>query len=557
MNSGILVELKTENGIRNLSVNRGISLKELAAEYYAEENNLVPIFAMVNGEIRDMTYMLRHSCLVEFFDMRSRMARLMYQRTVLFLFQIAIRELIPGIRSMIRYPLNDGLLVQFDRPLDNSSVLTWKIDKRMRELIASGCVFSKEVISRDMVLSEDRPPVISERMVDLVRSSDVQEVYIYSHESYSEAYIDPLMESPEPVNIFEIVPYEGEMIIRVPHFANPDSLRDYRDDRKLYHTFDTVSKWREVTEVNYINELNRKIETGEWRDLILISEAYHEKKIAKIADQIKKNGRRIILIAGPSASGKTTFAQRLCIQLRVNGLRPLYMGTDDYFVERSEMIPDENGKLNFEDLTAMDLDLFNSQMNDLLSGKSVDMPVFDFITGSRRYGTRITRAEKDQPIVIEGIHGLNPQLTRGIPNSEKFKIYISPLTVLNLNDHNRIPLTDIRLIRRMARDIRSRGRSAEQTLEQWHSVRTGEEKNIFPFSNEADVLFNSTVIYELAVLRPFVEEGLMRVNSGDEKYLEAQRILRMLRCVRPLEDLSNISTNSIIREFTGGGIWVK
>ncbi len=557
MNSGILVELKTEDGIRNLSVNRGISLKALAEEYYTEENGFVPIFAMVNNELRDMTYMLRHSCLVEFFDMRSRMARLMYQRTVLFLFQIAINELIPGIETVVRYPLNNGLLIRFDRQVNNLSVITWKIEKRMRELISSGCVFSKEVISRQTILSPDRPPAITERLLDLVRSSDIQELYIYSHESFSEAFIDPLMESPESVSVFEIIPYEGEVILRVPHFSNPNTLGTYKDDRKLYLTFDTVLKWREITEVNYINELNRKIETDEWRDLLLITEAYHEKKIAIIADQIKKSGRRIILIAGPSASGKTTFAQRLCIQLRVNGMRPLYMGTDDYFVERSDMIPDENGKLNFEDLTAVDLDLFNSQMNDLLEGKTVDMPVFDFVTGSKRYGTRITRAEKDQPIVIEGIHGLNPELTRGIPEREKFRIYISPLTVLNLNEHNRIPLTDIRLLRRMARDIRSRGRSAEQTLEQWHSVRSGEQKNIFPFSNQADVLFNSTVIYELAVLKPFVEEGLKEVDPGSDKYLDAQRILRLLSCVKALEDHSNISTNSIIREFIGGGIWVK
>ena len=557
MNKGILVELKTEKGIRNLSVDRGTTLREVAKTYYIDKNERLPIFALVDGEIKDMTDSLRHSCKVEFFDMKSRTARLMYQRTVLFLFQIVISEIAPGVECRIRYPFNDGLLVQFDREIGNASVLTWKVEKRMRELISSGCVFSQEIVSRDVILSPDRPAAVSDRMADLVRSSDIQDIYIYSYGNYSEAFVDPLMKSPEAVDVFEVVPYDQQMILRVPRFANPDDLRVYRDDRKLYQTFDTVLKWREVTEVNYINELNRKIETGEWRDLLLITEAYHEKKIARIADQIKKNGRRIILIAGPSASGKTTFAQRLCIQLRVNGMRPLYMGTDDYFVERSDMIPDENGKLNFEDLTAVDLDLFNSQMNDLLDGKTVDMPVFDFITGSKRYGTRITRAEKDQPIVIEGIHALNPELTKGIANNEKFRIYISPLTVLNLNDHNRVPLTDIRLIRRMARDIRSRGRSAEQTLEQWNSVRAGEEKNIFPFSSEADVLFNSTVIYEMAVLRPFVEEGLKAVKPGDEKYLEAQRILRLLQCVRPLEDLSNISTNSIIREFTGGGIWVK
>ena len=557
MNKGILVELKTEKGIRNLSVDRGTTLREVAKTYYIDKNERLPIFALVDGEIKDMTDSLRHSCKVEFFDMKSRTARLMYQRTVLFLFQIVISEIAPGVECRIRYPFNDGLLVQFDREIGNASVLTWKVEKRMRELISSGCVFSQEIVSRDVILSPDRPAAVSDRMADLVRSSDIQDIYIYSYGNYSEAFVDPLMKSPEAVDVFEVVPYDQQMILRVPRFANPDDLRVYRDDRELYQTFDTVLKWREVTEVNYINELNRKIETGEWRDLLLITEAYHEKKIARIADQIKKNGRRIILIAGPSASGKTTFAQRLCIQLRVNGMRPLYMGTDDYFVERSDMIPDENGKLNFEDLTAVDLDLFNSQMNDLLDGKTVDMPVFDFITGSKRYGTRITRAEKDQPIVIEGIHALNPELTKGIANNEKFRIYISPLTVLNLNDHNRVPLTDIRLIRRMARDIRSRGRSAEQTLEQWNSVRAGEEKNIFPFSSEADVLFNSTVIYEMAVLRPFVEEGLKAVKPGDEKYLEAQRILRLLQCVRPLEDLSNISTNSIIREFTGGGIWVK
>ena len=557
MNKGILVELKTEKRIRNLSVDRGTTLREVAKTYYIDKNERLPIFALVDGEIKDMTDSLRHSCKVEFFDMKSRTARLMYQRTVLFLFQIVISEIAPGVECRIRYPFNDGLLVQFDREIGNASVLTWKVEKRMRELISSGCVFSQKIVSRDVILSPDRPAAVSDRMADLVRSSDIQDIYIYSYGNYSEAFVDPLMKSPEAVDVFEVVPYDQQMILRVPRFANPDDLRVYRDDRKLYQTFDTVLKWREVTEVNYINELNRKIETGEWRDLLLITEAYHEKKIARIADQIKKNGRRIILIAGPSASGKTTFAQRLCIQLRVNGMRPLYMGTDDYFVERSDMIPDENGKLNFEDLTAVDLDLFNSQMNDLLDGKTVDMPVFDFITGSKRYGTRITRAEKDQPIVIEGIHALNPELTKGIANNEKFRIYISPLTVLNLNDHNRVPLTDIRLIRRMARDIRSRGRSAEQTLEQWNSVRAGEEKNIFPFSSEADVLFNSTVIYEMAVLRPFVEEGLKAVKPGDEKYLEAQRILRLLQCVRPLEDLSNISTNSIIREFTGGGIWVK
>ena len=557
MNSGILVELKTENGIRNLSVDRGIGLRELAEKYHNGEGEFPPVFATVDGEITGMGSELRHSSLVEFYDMRSRLGRLMYQRTVYFLFQIAVNELIPGIRTTLRYPINDGLLVEFDRKIDITKVFAWNVEKKMREIIAAGRPFEKQVLSREEIVSMGRPSYLSDRLVDLMLTGDADQVYVYSYGSFREEFIDPLMESPAGVDIFELVPYDGNMIIRVPHFGSPGALRPYRDDKKLYRTFADVMEWRKITEVEYIDDLNRKIIAGEWRDLILISEAQHEKNIAAIADQIKKTGRRIILIAGPSASGKTTFAQRLCIQLRVNGMRPLYMGTDDYFVERSEMVPDETGKLNFEDLTAVDIDLFNQQMNDLLRGKTVDMPVFDFITGSKRYGVRITRAEEDQPIVIEGIHALNPELTSRISESEKFRVYISPLTVLNLDENNRIPVTDIRLVRRMARDLRSRNRTAEETLEQWNSVRAGEEKNIFPFSVEADVLFNSTVIYELAALRPLVEEGLEKVQPGNEKYLEAQRILRMLRCVKPLEDYSNISTNSIIREFTGGGIWVK
>ena len=557
MNSGILVELKTENGIRNLSVDRGIGLRELAEKYHNGEGEFPPVFATVDGEITGMGSELRHSSMVEFYDMRSRLGRLMYQRTVYFLFQIAVNELIPGIRTTLRYPINDGLLVEFDRKIDITKVFAWNVEKKMREIIAAGRPFEKQVLSREEIVSMGRPSYLSDRLVDLMLTGDADQVYVYSYGSFREEFIDPLMESPAGVDIFELVPYDGNMIIRVPHFGSPGALRPYRDDKKLYRTFADVMEWRKITEVEYIDDLNRKIIAGEWRDLILISEAQHEKNIAAIADQIKKTGRRIILIAGPSASGKTTFVQRLCIQLRVNGMRPLYMGTDDYFVERSEMVPDETGKLNFEDLTAVDIDLFNQQMNDLLRGKTVDMPVFDFITGSKRYGVRITRAEEDQPIVIEGIHALNPELTSRISESEKFRVYISPLTVLNLDENNRIPVTDIRLVRRMARDLRSRNRTAEETLEQWNSVRAGEEKNIFPFSVEADVLFNSTVIYELAALRPLVEEGLEKVQPGNEKYLEAQRILRMLRCVKPLEDYSNISTNSIIREFTGGGIWVK
>lgn len=557
MKDGILIELKTERGSENLPVPRGTSIKEIADRFYTCSGRMNPVFAMTNGIPRDLMHELRHSCTLQFIDMRSRIARLAYQRTVYFIYKIALHDIMPDNDSVLRYPLNDGLLVDFDHPVSNAKEVAYRIENRMKEIIASKAVFDRRIIKREEILSADSPDCITSKMAYLVQTSDVQEVYQFSYGDYTAVFFDPIMRCAEYIDIFEIIPYDGNIIIRVPHFACPNGLREYRDDKKLYKSFNDLVRWRNYIGVKYVGDLNRKVLNGEWRDLILISEAQHEKKIAKIADQIKQSGRRIVLIAGPSASGKTTFAQRLCIQLRVNGLKPLYMGTDDYFRERSELIPDKNGKLNFEDLSAVDIDLFNDQMNALLRGEEVDMPVFDFITGSKRYGTRITRAESDQPIVIEGIHALNPGLTGHIDADQKFKIYISPLTALNIDPNNRIPVTDLRLLRRMARDMRSRGRTAEDTLEQWNDVRKGEDKNIFPFNGEADVLFNSTAVYELAVLRPLVEDGLNSVEPGDEKYLEAQRLLRILRCVRPITDYSIISTNSIMREFIGGGIWVR
>ncbi len=534
----------------------GVKLCELAEKYYNEPAGFEPIFALVDGLGWDMLHELNESCTVRFVDMRNRLARLVYQRTIYFLFRAVLYEIHPDAEVSIRFPLNDGILINFkDGRADTD--LVWKIEKRMRELIDENVRFSLRMWRRNEILAGVRPAAVSEELQELVRTSEIKEVFQYSYNGYSEFFMDPVMESSLALKIFEMVPYDGNVIIRVPGFGNPAGLRSYRDDRKLYYAFSHLLKWREFVEVNYVKDLNLKIESGEWRDMILTSEAQHEKRVITLADRIASAGKRIILIAGPSASGKTTFAQRLCIQLRVNGLRPLYMGTDDYFLERSEMIPDENGRLNFEDLSAVDLNLFNQQMNQLLAGEEVDMPVFDFVSGSKRYGTRITRAEKDQPIVIEGIHALNPELTAQIPDEVKYRIYISPLTTLNIDENNRIPVTDARLIRRMARDMRSRGRTARETLDSWKDVRTGEEKNIFPFNGQADALFNSSLTYELAVLKPVIEPGLKSIPRGDERYIEAKRLLRILRCVKPLDNPDEISTNSIIREFVGGGIWVK
>ncbi len=308
--------------------------------------------------------------------------------------------------------------------------------------------------------------------------------------------------------------------------------------------------------ISYVDDLNETIESGEYKEVIQISEALHEKKIAQIADMITEQKRRIVLISGPSSSGKTTFARRLNIQLRVNGLEPLYLGTDDYFVERSQTPKDENGEPNFEDLEALDIDLFNRDMNGLLNGEEVDIPAFDFLHGTKVFGKRITRAKKGQPIIIEGIHGLNRQLTQEIPDGEKFKIYISPLTQLNIDKHNRIPTTDARMLRRMVRDYQFRGHSAQSTIRSWPKVRQGEDKNIFPFNGQADVFFNSEHIYELAVLKKYAEPLMRSITRQEPEYSEAVRMLKFLQYFKAIEDDSIIVNNSIIREFIGGSIFV-
>ena len=319
--------------------------------------------------------------------------------------------------------------------------------------------------------------------------------------------------------------------------------------------FGESKKWHKLMGVSYLPDLNKVVEDGEYKELILLSEALHEKKVAEIADTITKGRKRIILIAGPSSSGKTTFARRLCIQLKVNGLKPLYLGTDDYFVERKDTPVDEDGKPNYEDLETIDVSLFNNNMNDLLSGRQVDLPTFDFIRGTKIFGKRITSIRPHQPIVIEGIHALNGKLTREIAEEEKYRIYISPFTQLNIDSHNRIPTTDARMLRRIVRDYLYRGYSARQTIESWPKVRKGEDKNIFPFNGEADVLFNSALIYELALLKKHAQPLLEEITPADPEYSDAQRILKFLNFFRSIEDESMIPNNSILREFIGGSIF--
>ena len=396
-----------------------------------------------------------------------------------------------------------------------------------------------------------------EKIQLLSENPRVKKVPFYSLGGYRNFFYGLMVPSTGYLKYFELRKYRRGILLRFPHPSNPAVIPEYVDEKTLYKTFGEQSKWGKLMGIKNVSDLNAKIEEGKFKELVQLSEALHERRIVEIADMITKNKKRIILIAGPSSSGKTTFAQRLCIQLRVNGLEPLYMGTDDYFVEREDTPLDEYGEKNYEDLEAVDIELFNSYMKDLLSGKTVDLPSFDFMTGHKVFGKRVTSIKNNQPIVIEGIHALNEALTLHIPKEEKFKIYISPLTQLNIDSHNRIVTTDHRMLRRMVRDFKYRGHSAQSTIASWPKVRAGEDKNIFPFSNEADVMFNSVHLYEIAVLKKYAQPLLEAITEEEAEYSDAVRMLNFLRFFKTAPDDSVIVNNSILREFIGGSVFVE
>jgi uridine kinase len=539
---------------RTIDILEGTTIADLAADCQSSQPYRI-LAARVNNRIMELTKPVIGPCSITLLDIRDTSANLIYQRSVSFIYLKAVQDVLGNVRVNIENSLNKGLFTQIRTKYGVSPAMVAKIEARMRELVAADVPFVRSVLSKEEAL-ELFSGMEHEEKRKMMQASQLDSLPIYTCEGYSNFFYGYMVPSAGYIKYFELRKYRNGVLLRFPSPSEPDTIPEYRDDRKLYQAFGESKKWHDLMGISYVGELNHKIESGEYKEIIQISEALHEKKIAQIADQIRREGKRIILIAGPSSSGKTSFAKRLSIQLMVNGQKPLYLGTDDYFVERHQTPRLPNGEANFEDIEALDIELFNENMNSLLAGDLVDLPSFDFMEGKKSYGHRIIRGSKNQPIVIEGIHGLNRNLTERIPEEAKFKIYISPFTQLNIDNHNRIPTTDARLLRRLVRDHQFRGYPAEKTFKQWPKVRAGEDKNIFPYNGEADILFNSALIYELAVLKKYAEPLLAEILPDDESYSEAVRFLRFLRFFRTIEDDSVIVNNSIIREFIGGSILV-
>ena len=554
MNIRLKKELNSE--WESVQVKDGARLEDIYLMFKDELPHVV-LCAKQNNVIEDLNHPVKDGDEIELMDGRGKAANLIYQYTLSMIYVKAVNDVLGKVKVDLENTLNKGVFTEIrsKEPVTEEQVRA--IEARMREIVEADLPITKELVSRERGLEIMKEEGMEEKLQLLSDHLDVKDIKFYSLDGYREFFYGYLAPSTGYIRVFELRKYRRGVLLRFPESSNPDELPEYIDQTKLYEAFGEQSSWAKTQGIYYVTDLNKRLEEGRARDLILLSEALHEKRIAEIAEMIKKEKKRIILIAGPSSSGKTTFAKRLCVQMYVAGLKPIYMGTDDYFVEREETPLDENGEKNYEDIEAIDIELFNQNMNGLLRGEKVDIPTFDFMTGHKVFGKRIIQASANQPIVIEGIHALNDKLTEQIDKDVKFKIYISPLTQLTIDEHNKVSSTDQRMLRRIVRDNLYRGHDAQSTIRDWPKVRAGEHKNIFPFTNDADVLFNSVHIYEISVLKKYAEPLLKAIKEDEPEYPEAVRMLKFLRFFRTIENDSLIVNNSIIREFIGGSIFLE
>ena len=545
-----------------IEISDEITAEDLA-ERYREKTPWPVVAAIINHEVKPLITPIHENDTVQLLDIRNKQAYLIFQNSLILLFICSVRQILGNVHVEVMTSLNDGLFLQVMRHGEDGEFQVVDMSEDdvartyfyMKKMVQEDYPIEAKMFRRKEAMEILKETGLTEKYRSLQRVKVDETVRIYTLEGYSDFFYNYMVPSTGYVSKFELMKYREGLLLRHPSAQNPGVIPDYVDEYRVYNALKEQRQWNHLLGVQYQADINDRIESGAYRTLIKLSEALHDKKIVEIADRISKEEKKVVLILGPSSSGKTTFAHRLIIQLMVNGMKPLYIGTDDYFVEREDTPLDADGQKNYENIDALDLSLFNRQMKDLLEGREVDMPVFNFKTGHKEFGKRKTRLARNGVIVIEGIHAFNHLLTRQLPEESKFRIYISPLTQINLDSHNRIPTTDTRVIRRIVRDNRNRAHTAAMTLHLWPKVREGENKNIFPLSNEADVFFNTVHVYEMTVLKKYAVPLLKEVRQEEEEYAEAQRLLRLFRYVDSLDDESIIAGDSILREFIGGSIY--
>ena len=538
-----------------------MTLEELYNEKYGDNNHKV-VAAIVNGRLRELTKDVSSDDEVEYVNLSSPIGFDLYKRSLILLMLKAARDVLSKLegdyRIEVMYSVGSGFFCKLmDTDVELTEDIISKIKNRMYELVDEDLPIEKEICStvdmRDEFLRRDLPGKAS-----LLKFRKSSRINIYSLGGYRDYYYGYMVPSTGYLTKFDLVAYEDGFIVVIPQKStgelpekNPET-GTYYFPNKLYSVLRETEDWGHRLGVGYVGDINNVIVKGGVSNMILVQEALMEKQIADIAKKIIEGDKKLVLIAGPSSSGKTTFSNRLSIQLMAYGIHPHPIAMDNFFKERSETPVDENGKYDFECLEALDLALLENTMSRLLEGEEVKMPTFEFTQGKKVYDGTTLKLGKNDVIVMEGIHALNPESTRTLPKDSCYKIYISALTQLNLDEHNRISTTDTRLLRRIVRDARTRGHSATRTIEMWPSVRRGEEKYIFPFQEEADTMFNSAIIYELPAIKTFAEPLLYGVPEDSEAYYEANRLLKFLGYFLGI-DVQNVPQNSLMREFIGGG----
>ena len=545
-----VIQIRCKNNKKTQKVEIGSTLFDVFSSFDLKMTH-GPVSARVNNKVEGMHYRVYNSKDVEFLDMTTASGSRAYTRTLFFVLCKAVQDIYPATDVVIDIPVSNGFYVdiRLGRPVVDEDVNI--IRCRMQEIIDA-----RMPIRRFTVPTEDAITLFQEKgdveKVKLLKTSGSIYTTYYKIGEYVDYYYGTLLTNTSQLYLFGLEKYYDGMLLRIPSLKNPDELGEMTRQDKMFDIFKEHHRWQEILGIRTVGDFNQAIEAGHATDIINISEALQEKKLAKIAEDIaQRKGVKLVLLAGPSSSGKTTSCKRLSIQLAVNGLKPLQISLDDYFVDRDKTPKDENGEYDFESIYALNLDLLNDQFNALFRGEEVDLPKYDFPSGKSIKSGKKLKLEPSNVLVVEGIHALNPELTAHIPEEQIYRVYASALTTILLDNHNYIPTTDNRLLRRIIRDYKYRGVSAQETIHRWPSVRAGENKWIFPFQENADAMLNTAMLYELSVLKMQAEPLLQQVPENCEEYAEAYRLLKFLKYFKGIP-YNNLPPTSLLREFLGG-----
>ena len=547
------IKIRCVNSGATIEVEMGTSLLELANMVNAEGQRR-PLAAFVNNKLKELNYRIYTPAKVEFFDLTNLAGFRVYQRSLIFIMQAVVSKLYPSQKFHARHAIGDSIYCEVEGKTEFSAEECQALYDAAQSIVKQDIPITREKLPTEEVIAEfakrgfdDKVTLLQtrQRLYSAIQRLGDEIGYFFGALAPSTGYIDR----------FEIHPYFKGFYISTPSRTAPDTILPAPNLKKMFSIFDGYSEWVDIMGVATVGKLNKRIEQGDTSEMIKIAEALHEKRLSRIADTIaqanRERGLRLVLISGPSSSGKTTTSKRLGVQLRVLGLHPVLISTDDYFVNREDTPRDENGDYDFEALEAIDLARLNEDLGRLMAGESVEIPRFDFISGTRKWHDNPLQLDDRSILIMEGIHSLNPRLTPSIPDTAKFRIYASCFTSVAMDNTSRIHTTDNRLLRRMIRDNATRGTSAADTIARWPSVRRGEERNIFPYQEEADVMFNSSLFYEIAVLKPYAEPLLREIPNTRPEYATAQGMLKFLDNFHPIVT-DEIPPTSVLREFVGG-----